>query len=64
MGMPAWLYQTYFCSHGIRGLRRSVLKFAGFSPVRTTMHGMIEKASGTTTSRWLVKRRKSGAEAR
>jgi putative NADPH-quinone reductase len=64
MGMPAWVYRTFFCSHAIRGLRRNVLKFAGFSPVRTTMHGMIEEASGTTTSRWLVNMRKSGAEAR
>jgi hypothetical protein len=43
MGMPAWLYQKFFCGHGIRGLRRSVFRFAGFLPVRTTMFGMIER---------------------
>jgi putative NADPH-quinone reductase len=64
MGMPAWLYQTFFCSHGIRGLRRSVFKFAGFSPVRTTMFGMIENASDATKSRWLGIMRKNGAKAR
>jgi putative NADPH-quinone reductase len=63
MEMPAWLYQTFFCSHGIRGLRRSVFKFAGFSPGRTTMFGMIENASDATTSRWLDSMRKKGAKA-
>ena len=64
MGMPAWLYQTFFCSHGIRGLRRSVFKFAGFSPVRATMFGMIENASDATKSRWLATMRRNGAKAR
>jgi putative NADPH-quinone reductase len=64
MGMSSWLYQTFSCGHGVRGLRRSVLKFAGFSPVRTTMFGMIEKASATTRSRWLETIRKNGAKAR
>jgi len=64
MGMPAWLYRTFFCSHGIRGLRRNVFKFVGFSPVRTTMFGMIEKASDTTKSRWFETMRKNGANAR
>jgi putative NADPH-quinone reductase len=63
MGMPAWLYRTFFCSHGIRGLRRSVSKFAGFSPVRTTMFGMIENASDATKSRWSGIMRKNGAKA-
>jgi putative NADPH-quinone reductase len=64
MGMPAWLYQTFFYGHGIRGLRRSVFRFAGFSPVRTTMFGMIENASGATKSSWLGTMRKNGAKAR
>jgi putative NADPH-quinone reductase len=63
MGMPVWLYQTFFCSHGIRGLRRSVFKFAGFSPVRTTMFGMIDNASDATKSRWSGIMRKNGAKA-
>jgi putative NADPH-quinone reductase len=64
MGMPAWLYRTFFCSHGIRGLRRNILKFVGFSPVRTTMFGMIEKASESTKNRWLDVMRRNGAKAR
>jgi putative NADPH-quinone reductase len=62
MGMPAWLYQTFFCSHRVRGLRRSVFKFAGLSPVRATMFGMVENASEATKSRWLGIMRKYGAK--
>ena len=64
LGMPAWLYRTFYCSHGIRGLRRNIFKFVGFSPVRTTMFGMVENASDPTKSRWLVIMRKNGAKAR
>jgi putative NADPH-quinone reductase len=64
LGMPAWLYRTFYCSHGIRGLRRNVFKFVGFSPVRTTMFGMVENASDPTKSRWLDIMRKNGAKAR
>src|ERR1700737_4466249 len=64
MGMPAWLYRSFFCSHGIRGLRRNIFKFVGFSPVRTTMFGMVENASDPTKSRWLDIMRKKGAKGR
>jgi putative NADPH-quinone reductase len=60
LGMPAWLYRTFYC----RGLRRNVFKFVGFSPVRTTMFGMVENASDPTKSRWLDIMRKNGAKAR
>jgi putative NADPH-quinone reductase len=64
MGMPAWLYRTFFCSHGIRGLRRNIFKFVGFSPVRTTMFGLIEGASESRKSRWFKIMGEYGAKAR
>jgi putative NADPH-quinone reductase len=64
LGMPAWLYRTFYCSHGIRGLRRNVLKFVGFSPVRATMFGMIENASDATKSRWLGILHENGEKVR
>eukprot|EP01035_Chromulina_nebulosa_P039069 gene39069-52783_t len=64
MGMPAWLYQTYFCGHGIRGIRRNIFKFVGFSPVRTTLFGMVENASDARKQRWYATMRRSAAEAR
>ncbi|WMT73401.1 NAD(P)H-dependent oxidoreductase [Bradyrhizobium sp. Ash2021] len=64
LGMPAWLYRTFYCSHGIRGLRRNVFRFVGFSPVRVTMFGAVENASDTRISGWLKIMRKLGAESR
>lgn len=32
MGMPALIYRWYFQAHGVRGLERSVLRFAGMKP--------------------------------
>jgi putative NADPH-quinone reductase len=39
MGMPALIYRRYFRAHWVRGLERSVLKFAGMKPFRETLLG-------------------------
>jgi len=45
MDMPALIYRWYFRAHGVRGLERSVLRFAGMAPVRETLLGMVDTAS-------------------
>ena len=45
MGMPALIYRWYFRAHGVRGLERTVLRFAGMKPVRETLFGMVDAAS-------------------
>jgi putative NADPH-quinone reductase len=45
MGMPALIYRWYFRAHGVHGLERSVLRFAGMKPVRETLLGMVDTAS-------------------
>ena len=47
MGMPALIYRWYFRAHGVRGLERSVLRFAGMKPVRETLLGMVDTVSDT-----------------
>lgn len=42
MGMPAFAYRWYFGAHGVKMLRRNVLQFSGYSPVRTTLVGAVE----------------------
>ncbi len=39
MGMPALIYKSYFRAHGVRGLDRSTLGFAGMAPVHETLLG-------------------------
>lgn len=53
MGMPALVYRWYFRAHGVRGLERSILRFAGMSPIRETLFGMVEAASDAKRRRWL-----------
>ena len=60
MGMPALIYRWYFRAHGVRGLERSVLKFAGMKPVRETLLGMVDAASAAKRRSWLDRMRHYG----
>ena len=57
MGMPALIYRWYFRAHGLRGLERNVLRFAGMKPVRETLFGMVQGADEPRRRRWLDKMR-------
>ena len=41
MGMPAFWYRLFFFAHGVRGMVRSILRFTGIGPVRTTLIGKV-----------------------
>ncbi len=41
MGMPAFVYRWFFRAHGLKNLKRNILRFAGFSPVRATLLGSV-----------------------
>ena len=59
MGMPALIYRWYFRA-GVRGLERSVLKFAGMKPVRETLLGIVDAASDAKRRGWLDRMRGYG----
>lgn len=63
MGMPVFAYRWWFRAHGIRGLERSILRFAGISPVRESLFGNIGAAGEATRRRWLRRMRALGARA-
>jgi putative NADPH-quinone reductase len=60
MGMPAIIYRWYFRAHGVRGLERSVLRFAGMAPVRETLLGMVDAAGDAKRQGWLDRMRDHG----
>jgi len=62
MGMPVLAYRWWFFGHGIKGLERSILRFAGIRPVRASMFGMIGTASERTRRNWLERMRALGAK--
>lgn len=41
MGMPAFVYRWFFRAHGLKNLKRNILRFVGFSPVRATLLGSV-----------------------
>ena len=52
MGMPALVYRWFFFAHSLRSLRRNILRFVGFRPVRETIIGNVE-ASAKAREQWL-----------
>ena len=47
------IYRWIYLSHSLRSLERNILKFAGISPVRETLFGMIKEANEQTRNRWI-----------
>jgi putative NADPH-quinone reductase len=64
MGMPALVYRWYFGAHGLKALRRSVLGFCGFGPIRDTLIGTVESTHLDARLRWLKKLRALGRGSR
>jgi putative NADPH-quinone reductase len=64
MGMPVLLYRLYFGAYGLKNLERSVLHFAGISPVRETLIGNVERRDSVYRGRWLLKVQRLGYDAR
>jgi len=60
MGMPGWLYVTWFGAHSLRSLKRNILRFVGFGPVRATLFGMVEGASAARRRGWIDKMNRLG----
>jgi putative NADPH-quinone reductase len=53
MGMPGWFYRWYFGAHALKLLKRNILHFAGISPVRSSIYGMIEAVGPEKRQQWL-----------
>ena len=54
MGMPAIIYRLFFFAHSLSSLRRNILRFVGFSPIRTSLIGNVE-GSADARRKWLEK---------
>ncbi|MFU8816407.1 MAG: NAD(P)H-dependent oxidoreductase [Pseudomonadales bacterium] len=64
MGMPALAYRYFFGAHSLKSLERNILKFAGISPVRESLFGMVENVSDATRRKWLQQMQRLGAAGR
>ncbi|MFT5137568.1 MAG: putative NADPH-quinone reductase [Arenicella sp.] len=41
MGMPGYVYRWFFKSHSLKNLKRNILSFCGFKPVKHTIIGGV-----------------------
>jgi putative NADPH-quinone reductase len=60
MGMPALFYRVFYRAHSVNSLRRNILGFVGFRPVRTSLIGMVE-GRADWRGEWLMKLSALGA---
>lgn len=63
MGMPALFYRLYYRTHSLKNLKRNILRFAGFGPIRTSLIGMVESSS-SKRRKWLDRMAALGEAAR
>lgn len=64
MGMPGFVYRWYFGAHALKMLKRNILGFVGFGPVRSSLLGRIEAVSDEKRRQWLMEIEALGCEAR
>lgn len=63
MGMPALVYRWFYCAHGLRNLKRNILRSSGFAPVRDTLLGGVGTCGPKVISRRLAEVRQLGRDA-
>ena len=63
MGLPALVYRWYFRAHGLKNLKRNVLRFVGFAPVRDTRVGRVGTRSRASIVRVLEEVKRLGQRA-
>ena len=53
MGMPAFIYRTYFGAYGVRGFERSILSICGVAPVHETLLGGAFGHCESRAEKWI-----------
>ena len=63
MGMPSLLYRSWFGAYGVKTLKRSILSFSGFGPVRTSLIGAVEAIGARRRGAWIERMMRMGRRA-
>lgn len=62
MGMPTPFYRFFYRAHSVKSLKRNILSFVGFRPVRRSLIGSVE-SSRAYREKWLDRMRALGLKA-
>jgi putative NADPH-quinone reductase len=63
MGMPALAYRWYYRAHSLRTLERNILRFVGFTRIRSTLIGSIANLREAERTTWIDRVRDLGRSA-
>ncbi|MBO6892923.1 MAG: NAD(P)H-dependent oxidoreductase [Roseibium sp.] len=63
MGMPSIAYTLWYRAHSLKSLKRNILGFIGFKPIRSTIFGMVENVDEARIGKWLGKLERLGRDA-
>ena len=63
MGMPALVYRWFYRAHGVKALKRNILGFVGYRPVRDTIVGGLGSRSPDSIKAALADARALGRRA-
>lgn len=64
MGMPSVVYWLFYFGHSTLSLKRNILEFVGFSPVRILTLGAVESSGKPTIAKWIARVGRLGERAR
>jgi putative NADPH-quinone reductase len=54
MNMPSLVYRYYFGAHALKLIKRNILGFVGFGPIRSRLYGMVEGVNDARRRGWLA----------
>ncbi|MCG8669329.1 MAG: NAD(P)H-dependent oxidoreductase [Pseudomonadales bacterium] len=63
MDTPIWYYKLIYGSPATKMMKKTVLEFCGFSPVKVTEFGAVLKSSESQRQKWIAKVNKQGSLA-
>lgn len=64
MGMPSIVYWLFYFGHSTLSLKRNILEFVGFSPVRILTLGAVETSGKPHVAKWISRVGRLGELAR
>ncbi|MDX1302773.1 NAD(P)H-dependent oxidoreductase [Photobacterium sp.] len=63
MDTPIWYYKLIYGAPATKMMKKTVLEFCGFNPVKVTEFGAVLNSSESQRQKWLAKVNKQGAMA-
>ena len=63
MDTPVWYYKLVYGAPATKMMKKTVLEFCGFSPVKVTQFGSVLKSSEKQRQKWVAKVNRQGALA-